>query len=53
MPRLPLLVDPGYPHHITQRGVHSMNIFTDDQDRLNYLQFMAEESDRFAVTFLA
>ena len=29
-----------------------MDIFTDDRDRLTYLQFMAEESNRFGVTFL-
>ena len=52
MPRLSRLVVPGYPHHITQRGVRSMDIFADDQDRLSYLQFMAEESNRFGVTFL-
>jgi putative transposase len=52
MPRLSRLVVPGYPHHITQRGVRSINIFANDQDRLNYLHFMAEESDRFGVTFL-
>ena len=52
MPRLSRLVVPGYPHHITQRGVRSMDIFTDDQDRFSYLQFMAEESNRFGVTFL-
>lgn len=52
MPRLSRLVVPGYPHHITQRGVRSMDIFSDDQDRLSYLQFMAEESNRFGVTFL-
>lgn len=52
MPRLSRLVVPGYPHHITQRGVRSTDIFTDDLDRLSYLQFMAEESDRFGVTFM-
>lgn len=52
MPRLSRLVVPGYPHHITQRGVRSMDIFADDRDRLSYLQFMAEESNRFGVTFL-
>jgi putative transposase len=29
-----------------------MDIFADDRDRLNYLQFMMEESERFGVTFL-
>ena len=41
MPRLSRLVVPGHPPHITQRGVRSMDIFADEQDRLSYLQFMA------------
>ena len=52
MPRLSRLVVPGYPHHITQRGVRSMEIFADDRNRLSYLQFLAEESARFGVTFM-
>jgi hypothetical protein len=38
MPRLSRLVVPGYPHHITQRGVRSIDIFADDRDRLRYLR---------------
>lgn len=52
MARLARLVVPGYPHHITQRGVRSMDIFADDQDRQCYLRFMVEEAERFGVTFL-
>ena len=53
MARISRLVIPDYPHHITQRGVRSMDIFHSDDDRLAYLDFMAEESRRFGVTFLA
>jgi putative transposase len=53
MARFSRLVVPGYPHHIVQRGVRSMNIFADDNDRRAYLSFMAEEADRFGVSFLA
>jgi len=52
MSRLPRLVLPGYPHHITQRGVRSLDVFSDDSDRLSYLQFLSEESDRSGVSFL-
>lgn len=52
MPRLSRLVVPGHPHHITQRGVRSMNIFDNDQDRLSTLHFIAEGSNRFGVTFM-
>ena len=53
MARLSRLVIPGYPHHVTQRGVRSMNIFNNGEDRFTYLEFMAEEAGRFGVTFLA
>ena len=53
MARFARLVVPGYPHHVTQRGVRSVDIFTDDEDRLAYLDFMKEESLRFDVTFVA
>jgi len=53
MARFARLVVPNHPHHITQRGVRSMDIFADDQDRLTYLQIMAEEAERSGVTFLS
>jgi len=53
MARFARLVVPGYPHHVTQRGVRSIDIFDHDDDRLAYLSFMREESQRFGVTFLA
>lgn len=53
MARFARLVVPNYPHHITQRGVRSMDIFSDDQDRSAYLQMMAEEAERSGVTFLS
>lgn len=53
MARLPRLVVPDYPHHLTQRGVRSMDIFTGDEDRVAYLAFIAEECRRHAVEVLA
>jgi putative transposase len=53
MARFARLVVPEYPHHITQRGVRSMDVFADDHDRLTYLQIMAEESAAAGITFLA
>lgn len=52
MARFARLVVPGYPHHVTQRGVRSMAIFADDHDRQTYLQYMAEEAERCGVSFL-
>jgi len=53
MARFARLVVPGYPHHITQRGVRSVDIFADDEDRFAYLEIMKEESLRFGVSFVA
>ena len=43
----------GYPHHVTQRGVRSMAIFRNDDDRRCYLEFMRAEVERFGVEVLA
>lgn len=53
MARLPRLVVPGYPHHLTQRGVRLMAVFTSDEDRISYLSFVAEECKRHGVEVLA
>ncbi|MEW6358204.1 MAG: transposase [Planctomycetota bacterium] len=53
MARIARVVVSGYPHHVTQRGVRSMAIFRDDEDRRAYLRFMAEQTDRFGVEVLA
>ncbi len=53
MVRVSRVVVPEFPHHITQRGVRSMAIFQMDEDRHSYLQFLAEETERFKVEILA
>jgi putative transposase len=52
MARISRLVVPGYPHHVTQRGVRSMAIFQNEGDRQAYLQFLSEEMKRFEVEIL-
>lgn len=47
------VVIPGLPHHITQRGVRRMNVFFSDEDRTEYLKHLAEQGERFGVTYLA
>ena len=37
MPRFRRLVVPGYPHHVTQRGVRRQTTFFDERDYRNYL----------------
>ena len=53
MVRISRIVVPGYPHHVTQHGVRSMAVFRGDEDRLEYLRFMAEETERFGVEILS
>ncbi len=44
---------PGHPHHVTQRGVRSIPIFSNDNDRNLYLAIMAEQLHRFGAEVLA
>ncbi|MDD2466416.1 MAG: transposase [Desulfobulbus sp.] len=53
MARVLRKVVPGFPHHITQRGVRSMDVFHSDEDRRQYLQFLSEEASRYGVDILA
>ena len=53
MTRIPRIVAGGYPHHVTQRGVRSMDIFHSDDERRSYLQAVKEETDRFGVEILS
>jgi len=53
MARISRIVVPDYPHHVTQRGVRSMDVFDSDEDRLAYLGFLSEEANRFGLDILA
>jgi len=53
MARIPRVIANGYPHHITQRGVRSLDIFHSDEDRRIYLQYIKEETARFGVDVLS
>ncbi len=53
MARLARIVVPGFPHHIVQCGVRSIDIFHSDQDRHAYLAFLSAEAARFATDILA
>jgi len=52
MARLSRIVVPGYPHHVTQRGVRSMNVFHEESDRREYLAMLGEEITRHGVSVL-
>jgi len=53
MARISRIVAPGYPHHITQRGVRSMDVFDSDEERQAYLSFLSDEATRFGLDILA
>ena len=45
MARMPRLVVPGYPHHVTQRGNRRMKTFFKNSDYQAYLDLVAEVKD--------
>ena len=53
MPRFPRLVVPGYPHHVTQRGVRRQPTFFDDLDYKSYLGLAVELKKDHAIEFWA
>lgn len=53
MARIARVVLPGVPHHVTQRGVRRMNVFTCDLERNYYLQAMRESCEERSVSILA
>lgn len=42
MPKFPRLVVPGYPHHVTQRGVRRQSTFFDASDYEAYIELVKE-----------
>ena len=53
MARMKRIVVPGYPHHIIQRGVRSMDIFFEDADRREYLHLLRKQGKQFGVRFIS
>jgi putative transposase len=52
MARLSRIVVPGYPHHVTRRGVRSIDVFHSEEDRGEYLGMLGEEIVRHGVSIL-
>ena len=52
MARIATVVLPGYPRHITQRGVRSMHIFHSKSDYEEYLRLLSEQKERSGLSFL-
>lgn len=53
MARMKRLIVPGYPHHVVQRGVRSLDIFFEHDDRVEYLHLLRKQGDRFGVKFIS
>ena len=53
MARQPRLIIPRIPHHITQRGNRRQNVFFSREDRVLFLELMAEYFDKFSIQTLA
>ncbi len=53
MPKFPRLVVPGYPHHVTQRGVRRQRTFFDEVDYKYYLEMARELARDWRIEFWA
>jgi len=53
VPRMPRVVVPGVPHHITQRGNRRENIFFVRSDYRRYLRLLGEYATRHGLDILA
>lgn len=53
MPRIARVVIPQCPHHVTQRGVRSMQVFLTDGDRRKYLDLLRANGKKYGVEVLA
>ena len=53
MARIARVILPGYPHHVTQRGVRSLPVYFKDADRLEYLRLLKEQGERFGLRYIA
>ena len=52
MPRIARIVFTGVPTHLTQRGNRRQDIFFTSEDRINYLQWMQQYSNRYELDIL-
>jgi putative transposase len=44
MARMPRLVVPGYPHHVTQRGNRRQRTFSTEDDYRHYIALVSESA---------
>ena len=53
MSRIARVVIPGLPHHVTQRGVRRMNVFTEKSDPVAYLSLIKQSCAKAKTEILA
>ena len=53
MPRMARAIIPGVPHHVTQRGNFQQDVFRTEEDRAQYLEWLALYSPGFGTSFWA
>ena len=53
MARIPRVVVPGVPHHVTQRGARRMQVFFDASDYALYRDLLGEQANRLEVAIWA
>lgn len=53
MPRIPRIIAPGFPYHVTQRGNFGQVVIEDDADRRNYLSWIRDYGEKFGLKIWA
>jgi len=53
MARLPRVVVPGIPHHVTQRGARRMKVFFSEDDYAAYTKLMSQQAKRYSLDIWA
>ena len=53
MPRIARVVAKGYPHHVTQRGNYRQPVFEEDNDYVQYLEWLKDYSEKYSLKIWA
>ena len=53
MPRIARVVAKGYPHHVTQRGNYRQPVFEEDNDYVQYLEWLKDYGKKYSLKIWA
>jgi putative transposase len=53
MPRIARVVAKGYPHHVTQRGNYRQPVFEEDDDYVQYLEWLKDYGKKYSLRIWA